>query len=283
MPALIRPTYRYTDPSLTPPAPGAALVMEVGLVFSRPGIGPKGGGQHGGVPLSVGPTTTLLRRHDGIEMRLPNTDLLLWNSPFLIAGHRHGVVDLRHRPGWEWLGWTLADHVMHDHRAGVATGLAHGVVPVTAGEPPPLVVIPCGARKAAVPMPAGALYLGSYHRLCQKAAVRLTPRENIRILSGLHGLLNLDTVTAPYEMRLGEPGSVTADTVYEQAAAQSLLDAEDVVILAGRLPTPGPSAGPRTGGDRRDLPGGSRTAASSSPATNAAKPPLPPGLCPPER
>ncbi|WP_249354710.1 hypothetical protein [Rhodococcus sp. USK13] len=138
MPALIRPTYRYTDPTLTPPAPGGALIMEVGLVFSRPGIGPKGGGQHGGVPLSVGPTTTLLRRHDGIEMRLPNTDLLLWNSPFLIAGHRHGVFDLRHRPGWEWLGWTLADHVMHDHHTNVTTGLAHGVVPVTAGEPAPV-------------------------------------------------------------------------------------------------------------------------------------------------
>ncbi|MFD6062717.1 hypothetical protein [Rhodococcus wratislaviensis] len=52
MPALIPPT-------LTAPTPGTALVMEVGLVFSRPGIGPKGGGRHGGIPLSVGPTTTL--------------------------------------------------------------------------------------------------------------------------------------------------------------------------------------------------------------------------------
>ncbi|WP_025432488.1 hypothetical protein [Rhodococcus opacus] len=39
----------------------------------------------------------------------------------------------------------------------------------------------------------------------------------------MHGLLAHDT--APYKMRLGEPGSVTADTVYEQAAAaQGLLD-----------------------------------------------------------
>ncbi|WP_241031908.1 hypothetical protein [Rhodococcus koreensis] len=128
MPALIRPTYRYTDPTLTPPTPGAGLVVEVGLVFSRPGVGPKGGGRHGGIPLSVGPTTTLFRRHDGIE-RLPNTDLLLWNTPFLIAGHRHGVVDLRHRPGWEWLDGTLADHVTHDHRAAATTAPAHGVTP----------------------------------------------------------------------------------------------------------------------------------------------------------
>ncbi|MFC9766455.1 hypothetical protein [Rhodococcus jostii] len=40
---------------------------------------------------------------------------------------------------------------------------------------------------------------------------------------------------APYEMRLGEPGgSITADTVHEQAAAQGLLDAAEVVVLAGR-------------------------------------------------
>ncbi|UOT05690.1 hypothetical protein MPY17_08070 [Rhodococcus opacus] len=44
--------------------------------------GPKGGGRHGGIPLSVGPTSTLIRRHEGIEMRLPNTDLLLWHTPF---------------------------------------------------------------------------------------------------------------------------------------------------------------------------------------------------------
>jgi hypothetical protein len=37
-------------------------------------------------------------------MRLPNTDLLLWDTPFLIAGHRDGVVDLHNRPGRD--GWT---------------------------------------------------------------------------------------------------------------------------------------------------------------------------------
>ncbi|MDH6292820.1 DUF6884 domain-containing protein [Rhodococcus opacus] len=68
----------------------------------------------------------------------------------------------------------------------------------------------------------------------QQAARRLTPLENIRILSGLHGLLALDTVIAPYEMRLGEPSSVTAYTLHEQAAAQGLLETEDVIVLAGR-------------------------------------------------
>ncbi|MFD6062718.1 DUF6884 domain-containing protein [Rhodococcus wratislaviensis] len=148
-------------------------------------------------------------------MRLPNTDRLLWDTPFLIAGHRHGVFDLRHRPGWEWLDWTLHDHLTRDHHVAATTAPAHGVTPVTAGESAPLVIVPCGLRKrqGVEAVPAGALYLGSYHRLCQRAARRLALLKNIRILSGLYGLLTLDTVIAPYEMRLGEPGSATADTV----------------------------------------------------------------------
>jgi hypothetical protein len=50
----------------------------------------------------------------------------------------------------------------------------------------------------------------------------------------MHGLVHLDTVIAPCEMRVGATGSVTADTVYEQAAAQGLVDADDVIVLAGR-------------------------------------------------
>ncbi|MGH3801505.1 MAG: DUF6884 domain-containing protein [Pseudonocardiaceae bacterium] len=229
---MIRPHFNYRDPTLTPPEPGKDLVFAVGLIFSRPGIGPKGGGQYGGIPLSVGPTTTLFRRHDGIEMRLPNTDLLLWHTPFLTEAHYRGVTGLHRRPGWEWLTWTLADHVAYDMAAAAIP--AHGVVPVTdAGDPPPLVIVG-GGRKRAEPAPAGALYTGSYHRLCQEAARRLAPLESIRILSGLHGLLDLDTVVAPYEMRLGSPGSVTVDTVLAQAEDRGLLGAPDVVVLAGR-------------------------------------------------
>ncbi|MFV9454746.1 DUF6884 domain-containing protein [Rhodococcus sp. NM-2] len=233
MPPVIRPHFSYNDPTLAPPEPGKDLVLEVGLIFSRPGIGPKGGGQYGGIPLSVGPTTTLFRRHDGIEMRLPNTDLLLWHTPFLTQAHYRGVTGLNRRPGWEWLTWTLADHVAYD--MAVAAVPAHGVVPVTEeAAASPLVIVPCGGRKRGEPAPAGALYTGSYHRLCQEAACRLAPLEDIRILSGLHGLLDLDTVVAPYEMRLGSPGSVTADTVHAQAADRGLLGAPDVVVLAGR-------------------------------------------------
>ncbi|SDD46360.1 hypothetical protein SAMN05444580_104338 [Rhodococcus tukisamuensis] len=59
--------------------------MQVGLVESRPGIGPKGGGTYTGVPLAVGPKhTRLLRPYDGVKTP-PDTDLPHWNSPFVRA------------------------------------------------------------------------------------------------------------------------------------------------------------------------------------------------------
>lgn len=117
MPPNFRPTYDYDDPDLTPPTPGIDLIMQVGLVESLPGIGPATGGRYIGIPRAIGPLLTRLwRPHDQVEMTLPNTDLQLWHSPFIVAGHRHRVFDLAERPGWQWLRWTIADHVVHDLR-----------------------------------------------------------------------------------------------------------------------------------------------------------------------
>ncbi|MBM4568982.1 hypothetical protein GS489_00295 [Rhodococcus hoagii] len=217
------PTFRYTDPTLTAPRPGRRLITEVGLVESRPGIGPKTGGQHVGIPLAVGPRNTrLLRPYDGVEITLPNTDLQLWTAPFHTAAHARGVFNLADRDGWHWLGWTVADHVEHD-RQQPAGGR-------------PLVIVPCGATKAPTtqPVPAGELYTGTYHRLGLLAAAALTSPESTRILSGKHGLLRLDDPVAPYDLRLGQPGAVTADDITRQARDQGLLDRPSVVVLGGR-------------------------------------------------
>lgn len=222
MPPLYRPTFTYDDPTLTPPAPGRDLVMQVGLVESRPGVGPKTGGQYVGIPRTIGPQhTRLWRPHDQVEMTLPNTDVQLWNTPFITAGHRQGAFDLAHRPGWHWLRWTIADHVTHDAAAAQ-------------GNTRPLVVIPCGVAKARHRSPAGLLYTSGVHRLAQRAARALTGPDSIRILSAKHGLLPLDQLVDPYDLRLGEPESVTPDELREQAGKQGLLGRPDVVVLAGR-------------------------------------------------
>src|SRR5690349_4767772 len=78
-----------------------------------------------------------------------------------------------------------------------------------------LVVVPCGGKKLNHSAPAGELYIGSYHRACRRAAEALRPAR-ILILSALHGLVELDQVLAPYDLRMGQPGSVTESMLTEQ-------------------------------------------------------------------
>jgi hypothetical protein len=96
-----------------------------------------------------------------------------------------------------------------------------------------IVVVPCGGRKSPRVAPAGRLYTGPYHRACLAYARRCVPEGRIFILSAKHGLLGLADVVAPYDLRMGHPGSVTADVVREQAAARGLLG-EAVVALGGK-------------------------------------------------
>ncbi|WP_214514939.1 DUF6884 domain-containing protein [Rhodococcus sp. WY5] len=234
--ASYKPTYRYAGSILTAPAPGVALVKEVGLVVSVPGVGPKTGGRYMGVPVKVGPIhTRLYRPHDDVEMTLPNTQLQMWIAPFESAAFREGHVGLlATQPGWSWLNWTIAEHVAYDLDVEATNRVHfHDVTTLYGGEPP-LVVVPCGAAKAPCAAPAGELYRGSYHRLCLRAAKALTSPDFIRILSAKHGLLALDTVVEPYDLRLGKPGSITAEDLVAQAGQQGLLGHREVAILAGR-------------------------------------------------
>jgi hypothetical protein len=97
----------------------------------------------------------------------------------------------------------------------------------------PLVVIPCGGAKLDRPALAGELYTGSYHAACRRAAEALTSPDRIRILSARYGLLRLTDPVEPYELRMGQPGSVDAATVRRQAEDQDLVDEAEVVLLAG--------------------------------------------------
>ncbi|MGA5340428.1 DUF6884 domain-containing protein [Streptomyces griseoincarnatus] len=97
-----------------------------------------------------------------------------------------------------------------------------------------VVVIPCGSAKLDRPAPAGELYTGSFHKACRKAADALTrPGDTILVLSALHGLAPLDRVLAPYELRMGQPGSVTGDQLRAQARELGVDAAREVVVLAG--------------------------------------------------
>ncbi|MGW9031741.1 DUF6884 domain-containing protein [Streptomyces sp. NPDC055722] len=93
---------------------------------------------------------------------------------------------------------------------------------------------PCGSAKRSVASEAERLYTGSYHGACRAAADALTAAGGtVLILSALHGLVPLNQVIEPYELRMGQSGSVTAEHLRAQAWALGVDDAREVTVLAG--------------------------------------------------
>ena len=72
-----------------------------------------------------------------------------------------------------------------------------------------MVIIPCGAAKLSHPAEAAELYTGSMFADALRTARTMTTDDNIRILSAKHGLVRLDHVLEPYEMKMSDKDSVT--------------------------------------------------------------------------
>lgn len=98
----------------------------------------------------------------------------------------------------------------------------------------PLVVVGCGAAKQDHRCPAGEMYTGGYHRAARKAAAAITTPERTLILSAAHGLLSLDTPISPYNLRMGDPGSINPAQLRHQATRSGLRDEPAVIVLAGQ-------------------------------------------------
>jgi hypothetical protein len=92
-------------------------------------------------------------------------------------------------------------------------------------------IIPCSATKLGEAAPARDLYTSVYFR--QALAAAESQADRVLILSAKHGLLELDEVVAPYELRMGDPGSVGAETLAAQAVALGL----DGADIYGMLPS----------------------------------------------
>ncbi|MFL0028512.1 DUF6884 domain-containing protein [Streptomyces sp. NBUL23] len=104
--------------------------------------------------------------------------------------------------------------------------------PAPQSAPGPVVVIPCSGAKADRPAEAGHLYTGSLHTHARRTADALTAAGGtVLILSSRYGLLPLHQVIAPYDMRMGDEGSVTAAQLRDQAAELDVADAQEVILL----------------------------------------------------
>lgn len=101
----------------------------------------------------------------------------------------------------------------------------------------PLVIVPCGGAKLATSAPAGDMYIGGYHRACRRAAAAMATPTNTLILSAPYGLLPLQRVIGPYDLRMGQPGSITSAALRDQARRLGAAPHDQVIVLGGRAYT----------------------------------------------
>jgi hypothetical protein len=82
----------------------------------------------------------------------------------------------------------------------------------------PVIVVPCGAAKSDEPAPAALLYTSQHFQLVYRAARKLADDRGGRvlILSALHGLVDPTTVIDPYDVKMGDPDSITTEQLAEQ-------------------------------------------------------------------
>lgn len=111
------------------------------------------------------------------------------------------------------------------------------------------VIIPCGGAKRDEVCLAVDLYVGSMFVDALATARTLVDDDHILILSAQHGLMALDTLVAPYDLKMGQPGSVEAievaaglichgvgvdDTVMTMLPKQYLKVLDEAMLMSGR-------------------------------------------------
>ena len=78
-------------------------------------------------------------------------------------------------------------------------------------------IIPCGGAKADTATAARDLYTGNHFSEALATALANVPAEQVFILSAKYGLLALDTVVAPYDVKMGDVESISPAEVAVQA------------------------------------------------------------------
>lgn len=106
-----------------------------------------------------------------------------------------------------------------------------------------LFVVACGAAKLEHPAAAEKLYCSSHFALMLTAArskaadtTRVCAQPaSVAILSALYGLVDPTTVLAPYDLKMGQPGSVTAAQIAGQLTADGPPDEVFAMLPAAYL------------------------------------------------
>lgn len=97
---------------------------------------------------------------------------------------------------------------------------------------PIVALIPCGSEKADHACRAGDLYTGSTFRMALAAATSdAVEADHVFIVSAKHGLISPDQIIEPYDVKMGDAGSITADEIARQIVAAGIDDAEVYAFL----------------------------------------------------
>src|SRR5262245_7291325 len=96
-----------------------------------------------------------------------------------------------------------------------------------------MVIVACGAKKLDRAARARDLYVGSYFRACLAYALAIAPAKDIFVLSAKYGLIGINDQIEPYDLKMGEPGSITSIKLSDQAEFGGLL-AEKLTVLGGK-------------------------------------------------
>lgn len=91
------------------------------------------------------------------------------------------------------------------------------------------VIVPCGGAKLDGTHPARELYTGSAfrHQLAAAEAIVASEGGQVLILSALHGLVELDQPVASYDVKMGDPRSITAVELAIQMVERGLQGSDD--------------------------------------------------------
>lgn len=108
-------------------------------------------------------------------------------------------------------------------------------------------VISCGLRKVSATTAAHRLYTGSYFRAQLEWARSRYPAGRIRILSAKYGLVRLTDQISPYDLKMGMPGSITADRLADQIVEQLPAGATIVTSCGAKYLKPLRAAAAMTG------------------------------------
>lgn len=94
------------------------------------------------------------------------------------------------------------------------------------------IIITCGSAKAITRSRAEKLYVGGHFKKCLAWAKAKVGAENVFIISAKYGLLKLDDMIEPYDLRMGQPGSVSTLVLLRQAEDLGIID-EEILSSAG--------------------------------------------------